>query len=107
MVFWLPPYSPDFTPVESAFSFVKQYLKKHEVLQAMTNPIPLIQSAFDSITPILASIIMDHRLWILILIQTWNCENINAFFSIMFNCFDQQCGFTTGSAVHTKDTTGS
>ena len=56
LVVFLPPYSPDFTPIESAFSFVKQYLKKHdEVLQAMTNPIPLIQSAFDSITPILAS----------------------------------------------------
>ena len=56
LVVFLPPYSPDFTPIESAFSFVEQYLKKYdEVLQAMTNPIPLIQSAFDSITPILAS----------------------------------------------------
>ena len=69
LVVFLPPYSPDFTPIESAFSFVKQYLKKHdEVLQAMTNPIPHIQSAFDSITPILASSWI--RLWILILMFT-------------------------------------
>ena len=48
---WLPPYSPDFNPVENAFSEVKYYLKEHdEIMQVVNNPLPVIQAAFDSIT---------------------------------------------------------
>jgi transposase len=51
LVFFLPPYSPDYNPIEELFSCVKYYLKDHdEILQAMNDPIPLIQAAFDSIT---------------------------------------------------------
>jgi transposase len=51
VVIYLPPYSPDFNPIETAFSYVKQYLKKHDdVLAAFNNPGSLVQSAFDSIT---------------------------------------------------------
>ena len=52
LVLFLPPYSPDYNPIEELFSCVKYYLKEHdEVLQAMDNPDPIIQSAFESITP--------------------------------------------------------
>ena len=51
LVLWLPPYSPDFNPAENAFSKVKYYLKEHdEVMQVVSDPIPIIQAAFDSIT---------------------------------------------------------
>ncbi len=51
LVIFLPPYNPDFNPAEELFSYVKYYLKEHdEVLQAMNDPIPLIQAASDSVS---------------------------------------------------------
>lgn len=51
-VFFLPPYSPDYNPIEEAFSYVKTYLREHdELLQSITNPCTIIRSAFESITP--------------------------------------------------------
>ncbi len=51
LVIFLPPYSPDFNPAEELFSYVKYYLKEHdEVPQAMNDPIPLTQAAFDIVT---------------------------------------------------------
>lgn len=51
LLFFLPPYSPDFNPAEELFSYIKYYLKDHdEVLQAMDDPIPLLKTAFDSVT---------------------------------------------------------
>ena len=51
LVLWLPPYSPDFNPLENAFSKVKYYLKEHdEIMQVVNDPIPIIQAAFDSIS---------------------------------------------------------
>ena len=72
------------TSWQKSFSTGENNLRKHdEVLEAMTNPIPLIQSAFDSITPIWPSSWITY--WILILMQTliwFNCGNINAFPSV-------------------------
>ena len=52
LVFFLPPYSPDYNPIEEAFSYVKTYLREHdELLQSITNPCTIIRSAFESITP--------------------------------------------------------
>lgn len=51
LVLFLPPYSPDFMPIEKTFSFVKYYLKDHDDLwQSMNDPTILIQAAFDSVT---------------------------------------------------------
>ena len=48
---FLPPYSPDLNPLEEAFSYVKQYLKKHDdLLQSIPNPQSIIKAAFGSIT---------------------------------------------------------
>ena len=51
VVIFLPPCSPDYNPIELAFSKVKYFLKEHDsVMQAMGDPTPLIHSAFDHIT---------------------------------------------------------
>ena len=47
LLFFLPPYSPDYNPIENAFSAVKSYLKDHdELLQSINDPLPVIKSAF-------------------------------------------------------------
>ena len=51
LVIFLPPYSPDLNPAEEAFSFVKAYLKRHDLLLQSGAPISLIlKAAFDSIS---------------------------------------------------------
>ena len=43
--------SPDFNPVEELFSYVKYYLKEHDlVLQSTPTLTPVLQAAFDSVT---------------------------------------------------------
>ena len=52
VVVFLPPYSPDLSPIEELFSCIKYYLKRHdELLQAVDDPIPIIQAAFEDISP--------------------------------------------------------
>lgn len=52
LVLFLLPYSPDLNPAEEMFSFIKYYLKDHdEILQIMDDPIPLLKTAFESVTP--------------------------------------------------------
>ena len=47
---YLPPYSPDYNPLEEAISFIKEYLKQHdELLQVLRDPLAVIQQAFNSI----------------------------------------------------------
>ena len=44
---YLPPYSPDYNPLQEAFSFIKKYLKQHdELLQVLRDPLAVIQQAF-------------------------------------------------------------
>lgn len=53
LLIYLPPYSPDYNPIEESFSFVKYYLKNHdEILQTVPGKeaISIVQAAFDSIT---------------------------------------------------------
>ena len=51
LVLFLPPYSPDMNPIEEMFSSIKYYLKDHDqVLQAMDDPLPLLEASFDSVT---------------------------------------------------------
>lgn len=51
LTLFLPPYSPDMNPIEELFSYFKYYLKDHDIiLQAMQDPLPLLQACFDSIT---------------------------------------------------------
>ena len=51
VLLYLPPYSPDYNPIEESFSYVKNYLWKHdELLQSVPNPTCIIKAAFNSIT---------------------------------------------------------
>ena len=49
-VLFLPPYSPDFMPIEETFSYIKYYLKDHDELwQSMDDPTVVFQAAFNSV----------------------------------------------------------
>ena len=51
LLIFLPPYSPDFNPIEMAFGYVKGYLKQHDdIAAAFPNPTSLVKSAFDDIS---------------------------------------------------------
>ena len=51
LVLFLPPYSPDMMPIESAFSKVKSFLKANEIaFGAYGDPTDLVLAAFASIT---------------------------------------------------------
>ena len=46
VLLYLPPYSPDRNPIEELFSYVKNYLRKHdELLQAVPVPTCIINAA--------------------------------------------------------------
>ena len=46
LLIYLPPYSPDYNPIECVFGFVKSYLKQHEeVMEAFINKFDLVQAA--------------------------------------------------------------
>jgi len=52
LLLFLPPYTPDYNPIEKTFSNVKVYLKEHDpILQVLDDPMPIITSTFNSITP--------------------------------------------------------
>ena len=50
LAIFLPPYSPDYNPIELAFSYVKYYLKLHEDIVEFASHKVLIEAAFKSIT---------------------------------------------------------
>ena len=51
LVFFLPAYSPDYNPIEECFSYIKYYLRENDsLLQALSDPLVILQSAFSSIT---------------------------------------------------------
>ena len=50
VVLFLPAYSSDLNPMEEAFSFVKSYLRKHDVLQVIPDPKVIIKAGFNAIT---------------------------------------------------------
>lgn len=52
---YLPAYSPDFNPIEEAFSFIKAWLRRHENHYISPEELPsLIHNAILEITPELA-----------------------------------------------------
>ena len=51
LLLFLPPYSPDYNPIEKLFSYVKYYLKEHdEVAEALSDITLILKSAFDNVT---------------------------------------------------------
>jgi transposase len=60
-VLFLPPYSPDFNPIETAFSFIKGYLKRNrEFVQESADPIYLILVACAEISSDIAKKFVEH-----------------------------------------------
>ena len=51
MVQFLPPYSPDFNPIEEAFSKVKSEMKLLERTTDVSDTETILLTAFASITP--------------------------------------------------------
>jgi hypothetical protein len=52
---YLPPYSPDFNPIEEAFSSIKAWLRRHEAMYDTPEKLPwLIDQAVRSVTPAMA-----------------------------------------------------
>ena len=51
LVLFLPPYSPDMNPIEEMFSYIKYFEIDHDqILQAMEDPLPLVEASFESVT---------------------------------------------------------
>jgi hypothetical protein len=51
VLIYLPPYSPDFNPIEEAFSAIKAWLRRHENEFTQENQLPwLIHQAAAGIT---------------------------------------------------------
>lgn len=46
LLFFLPPYSPHFNPIETGFSLVKRYIQKHGNLAFHHLPEPILDLAF-------------------------------------------------------------
>jgi transposase len=49
-VLYLPPYSPDFNPIETAFSALKFWLKRHRDFANYFDPVYLISTALAQTT---------------------------------------------------------
>ena len=48
---YLPPYSPDFNPIEETFSFIKAWLRRHETDYTNADQLPwLIHGAIREVT---------------------------------------------------------
>ena len=61
LLMYLPPYSPDFNPIEETFSYIKYYLKGHDQeLQSVTDPTFIVQAALDSVTEELCTSWVKH-----------------------------------------------
>jgi len=54
-VVFLPPYSPDYNPIETAFSFIKSWIKRnHDFIEFCNDPIYALLVACSQITPQMA-----------------------------------------------------
>ena len=60
LLIYLPPYSPDFNPIELLFSYVKHFLKDHECIADFICLNILIQAAFDSVTSDMCNAWIEH-----------------------------------------------
>jgi transposase len=54
-VLFLPPYSPDYNPIETAFSIIKSWIKRNSnFMEACEDPIYALLIACSQITPQMA-----------------------------------------------------
>ncbi|PKK75113.1 hypothetical protein RhiirC2_774034 [Rhizophagus irregularis] len=58
-VLYLPPYSPDYNPIETTFSGIKSWLKRYRIfVESCTDPKYPFILAFPHVTPDMAKIIL-------------------------------------------------
>ena len=60
LLLYLPPYSPDFNPIELLFGYIKHFLKDHECIVGTIPFKVLIQAAFDSVTSDMCNGWIEH-----------------------------------------------
>ncbi len=60
LLLFLPPYSPDFNPIELTFSHIKRYLKNHEDIMHIIPLQQILKAAFDSITSTMCNAWITH-----------------------------------------------
>ena len=63
-VLFLPPYSPDFNPIETIFSVIKAWLKRHrDFVLTCDDPIYSILAACGHITPEMAKSFFNSSIY--------------------------------------------
>ena len=56
-VLYLPPYSPDYNPIETTFSGIKSWLKRYRIfVESCTDPKYPFLLAFSHVTPDMAKV---------------------------------------------------
>lgn len=50
LLIFLPPYSPDYNPIEETFSSIKYYLKDHDEILQSPDGMTIVQAAIDNVT---------------------------------------------------------
>lgn len=73
IVHFLPPYSPDFNPIEMTFSKVKSSIKDLEDSMAYNDIETIMMTAFTSVSP------QDCQEWIMHCLK-WNNTLYNDYF---------------------------
>ena len=82
---YLPPYSPDYNPIELAFSKVKYLLKAMEAeMQAIQDTDTILLAAFAQITQADCSACMDKQYWHLLVSIIIILCNLNASQKVCF-----------------------
>jgi transposase len=61
LVIYLPPYSPDYNPIELVFSYIKYFLKDHDdIIKTANNFKAILSCAFDSVTSQQCNAYINH-----------------------------------------------
>ena len=64
-VVFLPPYSPDFNPIETAFSTVKSWIRRNRTfMEACNDPIHASLVACGQVTPQMAKSFFEESIYI-------------------------------------------
>lgn len=63
-VVFLPPYSPDFNPIETAFSTIKSWIKRNrDFMNSCDDPIYALMAACGQINPEMAKSFFDGSIY--------------------------------------------
>ena len=64
-VVFLPPYSPDYNPIETAFSIIKSWIRRNrDIMEAFNDPIHALLVACSQITSQMAQSFFEASIYI-------------------------------------------